>query len=154
MTNSAVFLLRTRRRLFVTTIWISNGAPREMLDAFSCGCCCSALFPLADRALVKDTARLWLLFCISTEPRRLQWRRARQQGQTATHLPHIFVVVVFEVQFVCCDDFVASAVITVGIYWVEKKGNEGYCDVMVIALTCVQAQAKKKLILCDGMQLL
>lgn len=38
-----------------------------------------------------------------------------------THLPHIFVAVVSEVQFVCSYDFIASAVIIIRICWESKK---------------------------------
>lgn len=44
-----------------------------------------------------------------------------------THLPHVFVAVVSEVQFVCRDDFIAPVVIIIWICWEPKM-----CDIQTL----------------------
>lgn len=51
----------------------------------------------------------------------------RDRKLAVTHLPHVFVAVVSEVQFVGCYDFVASAVIVVWICWASR--NEKHVNI-------------------------
>lgn len=81
--------------------------------------------------LQRTRLRHWRLFCIGA-PSLRPYRRYTRSGRTVTHLPHVFVAVVSEVQLVGCYNFIASAVIIIWVYWAQNKGNQGHCDIMVM----------------------
>lgn len=113
----------------MTTIWISEWHdPGDALRIFMRLALLGALYT---RRLCSCKGHGFVFGVYSALARRHSSRTGL--GRTVTHLPHVFVAVVFEVQLVGCYNFIASAIIIIWICWAQNKGNQGHCDIMVMS---------------------